>query len=393
MDPNVAIIADVQLGNHKRFGGEVVGSINFRCRLILDVLAAAIDRIIEDRCTHLVVAGDLFDYVRPEAPLIARVQREFARFSCLADGYRNIILMRGNHDMVSTLEGDSALAPLTPYARIIDRPTRCALGDGAELLAVPFMPGAAKDWLPQTVHALLAASEERASGGDAPPLAPAARLLALHMGIKDEKTPPWLQSSPAAIDLADLVTIAELGGIDAIVAGDWHARQRWDIGEVDILQVGALVPTGWDNPGLTGYGTLAFWRPGEIKELTLEELPGPRFVKVKTSIERDELVKVMRKNTGRGSLRLQLFVSHEVPPEEVQATVEFWKNVYENMPLGGFEVVPDASLAKAEAQQAASIARSAETVQEALVAYVKNMPLADGVRRDAVLTRSRSYLK
>lgn len=387
---NVAIIADVQLGNHKRFGGAVVGSINARCRMILDVLSNAADRIVEERCTHLVVAGDLFDYVRPEAPLIAEVQRIFQRLR-YADV--NIILLRGNHDMVSTREGDTALAPLHPLAFVVDSPVRMRLSDAAELLAVPFQPGRVKDWLPPAVRALLS-PEGLAGGADAatPPAGSAApaRLLALHMGIKDEKTPPWLSSSQGAIDIADLFALSFECGITAVAAGDWHSRRAWlpppgAPCRTRVLQVGALVPTGWDNPGIEGYGTLAFWRPGEVKPLTWEELRGPRFVKVRTQDEREAAFQAAKHCT--------LFVSQVAGPEDVAAETEFWRAAAELHPLGGVEVLPDEGVAKSEALQAATIARSAETTQEALNAFVKNMPLKDGVRRDAVLTRSREYLK
>lgn len=54
-----------------------------------------------------------------------------------------------------------------------------------------------------------------------------------------------------------------------------------------IMQIGALIATGWDNPGLYGYGTVAFWN-GE--RLSWEELPGPRFCTVRSDEEEKAVV-------------------------------------------------------------------------------------------------------
>lgn len=54
-----------------------------------------------------------------------------------------------------------------------------------------------------------------------------------------------------------------------------------------VMQIGALIATGWDNPGLYGYGTVAFWN-GE--RLSWEELPGPRFCTVRSDEEEKAVV-------------------------------------------------------------------------------------------------------
>lgn len=376
---NVAIVADVQLGNHKRFGGPVVGSMNTRCRMILGVLRKAVERAVAEKCDHFVVCGDLFDYVRPEAPMIAAVQ-DILQYG-VGEGL-SFVLLRGNHDMVSTLEGDSALAPLRPYARVVDKPEVISIG-GAAILAIPFQPGSVDTWLPDVVAALAACPERY-------------RMIAMHMGIRDEKTPPWLAGSQGAVAVTKLFDLARKHNVRAVFAGDWHARRAWrdmTYGPVDVLQVGALVPTGWDNPGMRDYGTLAFWRPAEVKPVSWVELPGPRFLKVRSSMERDTVHGDVTRPSSGGDLRI--YVSHDAPPEDVERETAFWSAVAANLAssLGGFEVLPDGALAKEEARQAASAARSTETLQEALVTYVKHMPLKDGVRRAAVLERAKEYLK
>lgn len=367
----MAIIADVQLGNHKRFGGPTIGSMNDRARLILGVLTKTCDRVLERRCTDLLVAGDLFDYARPEAAIIAAVQTQTAR---LRNEGVQVWLLPGNHDRASMHPGDSALSPLAPLGTVLERPARLYPRPSWELLAVPFWPGDVTEWLERELDALPPPTDH-----------PVARLLALHMGIKDEKTPPWLQASKGAIALEHLQRVVQKYDVHAVVAGDWHSRRSWclEFGgrKVPVLQVGALVPTGWDNPGLTGYGTLAFW---DGRRLTMEEIDGPRFVHVRTESERDDMAKASAS---------PLFVSHLTDPDEMGASRQFWDAVHATTPLGGYEVLPDERFAKAQARQAAQVASDATTVQEALAAFVQTMPLKESVDRASVLEKAREYLK
>ena len=45
------------------------------------------------------------------------------------------------------------------------------------------------------------------------------------------------------------------------------------------FQVGALAPTGFDDPGPVGYGGLVTWDP-DTQALETYQLPGPRFLAV-----------------------------------------------------------------------------------------------------------------
>lgn len=54
-----------------------------------------------------------------------------------------------------------------------------------------------------------------------------------------------------------------------------------------VMQIGALCPSGFDNPGLHGYGTVAFW---DGERLSWEELPGPRFCTVRSDEEEKAVV-------------------------------------------------------------------------------------------------------
>jgi hypothetical protein len=61
-----------------------------------------------------------------------------------------------------------------------------------------------------------------------------------------------------------------------------------------ILQGGALCSTGFDNPGLHGYGTLAFWDTDEHR-LSWQEMPGPRFCVARSEEEEQAIVEEARR--------------------------------------------------------------------------------------------------
>ncbi len=375
----VRAVADVHIGNHKRFGGPVEASINARCRLVLASLEAAVRRVVEDAPDVFVIAGDLLDYARPEAPVLAEVQRILGLLA--ATSTRTAVLV-GNHDQTSTAPGDHALGPLAvvPGVTVVERPTALL----PDVWAVPFQPGHAKDWLSDAVRGIVS-SVEAAGGRPAPPGRP--RLLTIHLGIRDEKTPPWLASSADAIDLDVLVGICKEHGITHVMAGNWHDRRTWNVDGVRVFQLGALVPTGWDNPGLEGYGTLGAWDSGR-EAFKWQEIPGPRFVKTRTSAELDT---VLAKAMGGPC---HIFLSDAALPEDVGTRSAQLAAAQATYPkLAGFEVVPDETFAKAEAREAASAARSAETFEQALEDFVANMPLPEHVRREAVLDRVRRYVK
>lgn len=55
------------------------------------------------------------------------------------------------------------------------------------------------------------------------------------------------------------------------------------------MQGGALVPTGFDNKGLRGYGTLAIIDSVD-QSLHWRELPGPRFCTAYEQLEEEKLI-------------------------------------------------------------------------------------------------------
>lgn len=337
---HISVLADVHLANHVRCGGPLVGGMNRRARHILDVLRTAVDGAPTGR---LFVLGDLFDTAKPEPVLLAEVQEIFSSRRDL-----EICLLVGNHDASSTGVNHNALAPLKPVARVVETVT-CIVGD-PDVLLIPY-------------HCNVLAEIEQRLGQTKRHV-----LVFAHCGVKDLLTPFFLQDDKKAVDVAALRDLQiKFPHFVGFAAGDWHTRATWyrDDGCCDILQVGALVPTGWDNPGRCGFGTRAVWSRSGWR---ITELSGPRFV---DSFEDAELAPVPY-------LRLRAQAS-EV--EAIRARCGAMARLEDYV----IEVV------KTEPESVAvrSLA-SALTIREALRVYVQKMPA--NVRKDMVLAKVESYL-
>jgi len=363
----VALVADCHVASHKRLGGDRVASLNERCRRTLDVFTRAVERSLELDCAAFVVLGDLLDSQRPEPQILAAIQTALA--PAKAAGMA-VYLLVGNHDQVSDQPGDHALGPLAPFATIVDRPTIIHVDGRARpsglLGLVPFRTGAADAWLPETLQGF------NARVGSTK----AHRLLGVHLGVRDSATAPWLKTSTDAIDVEVLAAAARDAGFGSVAAGNWHNRRSWTVDGVEVLQVGALVPTGWDNPnvapyGSDPYGTLAVWEDGVFSN---EVLPGPRFVLTDAA----GLSEAVRWAEQRGHT---LYAQVKAPPESLAAAVA----ALEASGVAG-EVVVDGKAVEAKAREAA------EAVEAALAAYLDRFPLEPGVSKEALDEAVRGYL-
>lgn len=374
----IAAVADCHIGNHKRHGGTVEVGANERCRHTLLGLEHALQIAIREQCVAFIVAGDLFDYTRPEAQVIAHVQRLLAHARDQSSLPMPILLLRGNHEAVSIASGDNALAPLHPVAEVIDQPIRYGVGAEAEIGCIPFMPGSATMWLPDAVKE--AFSGERK--------AKRFRVLVVHLGIADDATAPWLKGAEDAVHLSFLEDLCQHWQIGLVLAGNWHERREWTLcnGRTRVQQIGALTPTGWDNPGLAGYGGVAVLElDGKQANLRMEEVEGPRFVKC--SATDDKLIAQAKKYAG------PVYLQATAAADGLKLAHEALQQAVKQGELARVEVLPDEQEIAAAARTAAAAAQSQETLFEALAAYVKNMPLPEGANREAVLQRTRQYLK
>lgn len=373
----IAFVADPHIASHKRFGGPVESGINRRGWQCLEVLDKALQRAAELGCDAFVVLGDLFDSVRPEAQIVAEVQSAFVRAKTARDEME-ILCLLGNHEFASTEDGDHALGPLRPVCHVVDTPELREF-PGTHLLMLPFQPGKAEDYLKRT----LVEGWVKHRGV---PL-----LLCIHAGISDSQTPPWLRDAEDSIPLNSLHRICEEHAISAVFAGNWHERRIWLHGSDALTtQVGALVPTGFDNPDMYGYGGLVIW-DNTIPSPTVVEIPGPRFL---TSISECALHKQKWDEVdpwGSTERAYKVYVSLKAKLTDLDETRAYVAKLKAEGKIVDGEVLPDKEEADKHVRQAKAVALSAETLQDALGSYVSNMQLPSGVTAEDVLAKVRSY--
>lgn len=354
----IGIIADVHLACHRQLGGASSVGLNVRAREILAVLQRAGQLVMQaDPQARLVIAGDLFDTARPSPQLMAG--------ALVALDGMPVTAIVGNHDQVSAQPGDHALGPLG-YARgwvTLDGPD-CL--DGVAYL--PFERATTRTTLDRLDELLTAH--------------PGTQLAILHAGIDDGSAPSWLRGSMGSVALEELAQLASSHGVQAVVSGDWHVQQSWTRHGVQVAQVGALVPTGWDNPGLDGYGGLVTWDGCELRTY---QLPGPRFLAA-TSVEHAASLL----SDPRAS---QLRLSVTSPLEELASTELALQELARTHPgLLGWRVVPDGRKLTQETLQAVQAAQTTTNQADRLVAYVAECPLPEGVDRGQVVSMCQAAL-
>ena len=360
----IDLIADIHVGNMKRNGGPVVAGINARCAQVLGALQEAVRRAIAHHAEALVLAGDLFHVADPDPQIITATAR------ILTTRRLRVFVLLGNHDQVSSAPGDNALGPLAlaPNIEVVETPRTVDLLTG-RLLLIPFQPGDARIWLPKVVTG---------DYGDRP------TLLVTHTGIYDVEFPRHLASAPDAVPVELLRELHARHNIRASAAGNWHSRRYW---EPDVLQIGALAPTGFGNPGLEGYGTLASWTPAH--GFAWEEIPGPRFVGA-TLEGLARTADQARVATAQGcAVYLQVAAA---APDLAAAQGAVAAAVAGGACLWG-EAAPDVDAADRAARMAGAAARSAGTLAAAVLGYAEQMEWEVPGDREAVLGRAQALLR
>ena len=293
-----AVVFDVHLWSFKRFGGPLLRGINRRGALTLLTLRRAVDGANEAEAP-LIVAGDLLDEAGPIAPqFAAAIRAELLRAN------NGVHLVLGNHDQTA-VDDDSLRVYEHSTIRVVDEITR--IGD-CDL--VPFCADI---------------TDPRV---DAP-------VVVAHFGVFDDSFPGFMKKSADAWHVARLFAFMRERGIRCAALGDWHSRYVWSLpdsvpstalpsGEQHrsvgrpkadqggwgrvcsptdeqqfavysfgadslVMQGGSLNPTGFDNKGLHGYGTLAIVDTAN-QSLSWQELSSPRFATVHDSEEQAALI-------------------------------------------------------------------------------------------------------
>jgi len=389
--PKVFFVADVHAGNHRIHGGASIGGVNERCELVLAAIREAVASR-SHRDDPIVVLGDLFDVDKPSPAIVAAVAGAF--------GDAPVIAMVGNHDQTSDdyLHPEHALLPLSGSMTVIDTP-RTLYAERLSLHLVPFSPAVTPESLADIVADLVRADPQGR-----------ARALCVHLGISDSQTPPWLQGAHDSIHEATIRAIARVNGIRFVLAGNWHDARTW--GPVDgdgirISQVGALAPTGWDNPGVHGYGG--------IDEIEVVEGPdhvsaawahrwvyGPRFLSFGRPREEpaanfEKVLKtISRPVAGHDGVRRahKFFARLYVPVAELaQASARVAAAIEEGWIRAGEALPVDAAENRAAASGAA-VRALADSLshEEAIARFVRAGTYPHGVTPDAVLAKMKRYL-
>lgn len=358
----IASVADPHIWNHARYPGDRKLGLNRRAREHLAALEWSVTKADEEGCDVFLVLGDLFDGANPDPRMVAAVQEILSKV--------NAIVLLGNHEMFSEAPGDNALAPLNPVAVIVEQPKLLTLEiDGREapttLALVPFMPGAAEEWLPETLQTLKP---------------PRGSVLCLHLGISDGDTPGYLQGAHDSVTVDLVSQLMAKHGMVATFAGNWHERQIWAVEAGPIVQVGTLCPTGWDNPGWDRYGYMAIW-DSETGAGQSISVPGPRFVKVRSETE---FQAVLNGPTRPEDHLYVEWVASDIELEAAKERVRTTPNV-----TGG--AVPDKASRQVAATRSAEAALSADTLQESLMGWIEGMDISEDIQ-SAVLRRCRVFL-
>ncbi len=338
---------------------------------------------------RMILLGDVFDTTKPDPQLIAGVQH------VINAHLTPVRVLKGNHDEGSSAPGDHALGPLGETANV-DVYETCYVEqiDLVDVLYVPFESGPAKEWLPKRLDEIDSANA--ISTGDP---RSKVRILCLHLGLHDAA----LRGGPASfwIEQANDVIAAEVlaaecykRNIRAVFAGNWHGRRVMEFSfppsptgltTVTLVQVGALTPTGWDNAGLVGFGGVAIANIDDATgAFTLEfaEVPGPRFVNVRSTEELDAAVA----NGGTNRLYIRW---HAKPTEVAYARAELAR--YADV-LTASDIAIDKEETQALAREAATAAQSTTTLAAVLDSFVAKMPMSETVNRTNVFNRCKIYL-
>jgi DNA repair exonuclease SbcCD nuclease subunit len=265
---DVAIVADVHLGNHRGWGGPVgTDGLNEAARLGVESLVEAIEIAKSAGCSVLIVAGDLFQTARPEPALIAAVQH------AITAGELAVVLIPGNHDMpdATAENGNTALAPLWDCAQIVGSPERMVLSTFA-IVAVPFDARAPMRKVLDECPLLEKpnADESRRT------------ILVTHVGVYDDsdaKSSPWVRLAKDGISDTEMFAIMKRAGIRLAFVGNFHEHRQWtDPDGRTIIQCGTLAPHSFSDAGTHQRG-LVILTDGEM--IKTSEARGVRFVNLR----------------------------------------------------------------------------------------------------------------
>ncbi len=367
----VSLVADVHIGNHQLFGGQSQGGLNARCMDCLDVLGES-SRYADD--LHI-VAGDVFDTDLPSPAMLSGAQRHLRG----ADG-RETVIVNGNHDMTSEAHGHSAVAPLESPADNVSNVYGAEWYHG-NTLCVGHRTGPAKVWLPEVLK-----GHPRPAGFDGP------ALLVLHLGLEHAGTPPYLRRSDDSIHVDQLSELCQGYGISHVASGNWHSVWYSEHRGVCLRQIGALVPTGFDNLGIVEYGRVAHWDTCSSESLHPSNdsiVPGPRFVKYKSIV----LLRGASSDIEAWGNDHKLYLHAELPDTNREEAADILEDYKSRGVVEQYKLTRPPGHADQVVKKAAQSVANSGSLNAALLDYTTRLNLPEGVTTEGVLSASRRLLK
>jgi DNA repair exonuclease SbcCD nuclease subunit len=355
----LAVIADVHLASHRRFGGE--GPVNNRATDILSALHSIRPRLLERGVHMLAVAGDFYDTDKPPPQLIAEVQSWLDSMKPL-----EVTFIAGNHDRRSNVGGDHALAPLYGRARIFDCP-----GSLGNVLYVPFRTAPRGWWAEDVLQFEPDGSRDYAVA-----------VIVTHIGVEFGDTPFFLQGKDDSLPVDAIGHTALQLGAHTVVCGNYHKPcVQMSASGVNVIQCGTFTPAGWDDPGLD-YGHVVIVDTEMSGWFEVVKIPGPRFIHGNTQDWRD-----VRES---GPRQCVVYVRVPVGPHE-SLPGEYLRE--ERMGTVTLDRVVDTELRKLNAQAAVASARDEASFREALTAFLAKTEVPEGTSREAVEARVLRYMR
>ena len=354
----ITFIADPHIDNHKRHGGNYKSSLNERCTLSLNVLERSVQRSLALGSSRLYVLGDLFDNVKPIPQVIGRVQNILEKIPT--------VILLGNHEQVSESPGDNALVCMENTCTVVET-TQVIEEEDRYMLCVPFKPGDARMWLEGELEIAKDYTDKPVT-------------VCLHLGIQDDESPFFLKGCHDSIEASTLFDLMEMYGVESAITGNWHNRKVWTRGNKTIFQTGALIPTGFDNPGSEGYGTLGILNNSDI---TFEEISGPRFLKI--SADEFDVKKIFK---YPGSLYLEVSGAGDrlVEISEQLRTLKLSGCVR------GYSIVRDLTSAKKTASTAVKMIACSRSINEGVANYIRTMDIPPTTTDKEVFAAVLNYL-
>lgn len=370
MKRKVAVISDLHIGNFSAFSGAYSLGLNNRVRLSLATLIRAVDTARRNKCSDLIVAGDVFDSWNSSPQVVAGVMDALSEDASL-DEQMTVHLLAGNHDQHSPSKQDSALEPLGYMPESSSVLVHDVARYREDFLFLPYSPNDPLDVIGSKAQ-------------------PGTRVIFLHAGLADDATSELLRQQQGALEVSRLIEAMRLTGATFAFAGHWHNSREWQLFDtiqnrpMHVVQTGTLCPASFrpTEVGIAGFGRMYLFDPDSTAKPTYVEIPGPRFVLVHDELELKQAIGACK--------GCNLFVRGVYEPGKGAEMAAMLKA--NEVALEAWEAVPDQKAVSVGAREAANRAALSSTAEEAIEEYIDGLKVEEVVDKKAVHSKVTEHL-